>query len=161
MYILPIYADAFNTTVIVPFDRHVGAGDFLVDPSLDNARDLENSNLFWTSLVVSGFEPEGDGDVDPDSVPPGWQLAEPERPTYGVTPNSIWADNLSVIFLEVLRDSGSSTEEHTVVHELGHAGRDDSNQHQSTGILMEGGYQMGVDSFDNGTQALIRGKALW
>jgi hypothetical protein len=88
----------------------------------------------------------------------------PETPEYGVTQDKVWSRNLTIIFLETLRDANDdfTTEAHTLVHELGHAGRDDGlfSGHASTG-LMKVGAPKGESSFDDETKAIIRQKAVW
>lgn len=165
MYVLPLYADKFNTRTTVSFDRHVDYLDLVGGSSLDNSRDLPNENGFWSSLLVSAFEPAADVDADADG---SWLLGAainvvPEQAEYGLTPKSNFIDNLSIIFLETIRDMKNATtdEAHTVVHELGHAGRDDAaDAHPATGIMRETAPR-GETEFDTDTQRRIRSKVLW
>lgn len=58
-----------------------------------------------------------------------------------------------------------TTEAHTVTHEIGHAGRDDENEHQATGLMMEGAParlpgQIPNDHYDDDTIAKLRGLSI-
>src|SRR5690606_37772132 len=114
---------------------------------------------FWATLLVSAFELAMDEDGDPDGTPlVPWTTVGIEVPAMGAT----WGTfNRSAVFLEPLRDWGSSSdtdEAHTVVHELGHAGG--RNGHTSTGIMKDGAPKA-EDEFDAETIVIFRTNITW
>jgi hypothetical protein len=157
MYVLPQYDDVHNVHRTIAFDRHVDFSDLIGDPPYDNARDLPSTDNFWATLVVSCYEGRTSEDADPDEGP------MVEMAGYGETPLSNFASNLTLIYYETLRDMHDSftDEAHTVVHEIAHAGCDDSgDRHSKTGIMQVAAPRQESD-FDAETIVKIRRKKYW
>lgn len=168
-YILPVYADAFNFRVTIPFNENLE--DYEVYSALDNAEDMSSSGRFWHTLIVSCFQPKASADADGDGTPAVLGVTViAEGAIYGSSPsdtvNGDW--NESAIFLETIRDmiaagTALTDEAFTVTHEIAHTGS--HPHHTSTGLMMEGAPKTvntaSNDQFANASQAIFRDLLMW
>jgi hypothetical protein len=168
-YILPVYVDpnpiGWNTKGTVTFQRH--ANDGFTDAS--SSRNLTSANDFWATQVIGAHENKPGTDADPDGSPAPASGAGVPLPSFDATIDYGYSNkgnsanaNVSMIFLETIRDYGPSqgmSEASVVTHEVGHtAGYE--NPHRSTGIMRASEFGSETN-FDDESLYLFRNTILW
>ncbi|HLL88772.1 MAG TPA: hypothetical protein VK324_05680 [Tepidisphaeraceae bacterium] len=164
-YIRPEYADTFNDHPTVPF--YAKLGDSLA--SIEGSRDLSSSPGFWTTLVVGCYENTDDTDADADGTPTGL-APQPELSgipwDLGYAGSGQFLDtNTIAIYMETLADVTSqritdSSEQHVVVHEIGHSAGSGLNGHNYGGI-MQAGAPSDENEFDSESLRFFRVVTTW
>ena len=157
-YIEPAYLPAsysdevsFNLN-ISDSEVEYGLGDW------NNEQDVVSSSSFWSSLVVTCYQPSSDEDIDGE-----WDA------THGVTDDDGWpSTNVALIFIEEFRDykntTGSiKTEALIVAHEVGHTG---GGEHDAGGYnyIMgdaDGQFSSSASSFCAETLEIFRSHSTW
>ena len=130
-YIEPIKAPASAIQTDVPFKRNI---DYILyptqwEPTVSSHRTLSNTNDLWTAYCLCAWQGAYYADHDPDDEESDLGLTDP----FGV--------NQSAIYIEPIRESEGNpiypriSEQHTVVHEIGHQG---GGKHTDEGIMAKG-----------------------
>ncbi len=161
-YVLPIYADAFQS--IVAFNMHLSDSELQFGIGWNNGDFLSSTSTFWSCLIVGCWEADEDYDADPDFC---FSITTPTIPRdgaelgdFGVTVDS---KGDSAIFLQAIIDQAScantSDEAHTVVHEIGHT----CGQHSQhiPGSIMEAGAPRIENSFAPESIRIFREQVTW
>ncbi len=145
-------ASAENPRKIIPFKLYEDVG---VTSSLDNFQDLEDSEGYWSHLVVSAYQRAFNDCNDPVNLT--------GEPTRGITCNAYLFFSMghfchSAIYLETIRDIYATRlvdpnrrtfyqqefrndVDATVIHEIGHGPPkiDGIEHHDEGGMMREGG----------------------
>jgi hypothetical protein len=160
----------YNPNKIVPFDINLSDTDLQTGVGYDNAQDVWSSQNYWASLLVAAYQPGTSTDGDPDhySSPansnPADRTVHDGDYDFGVTVED--SDNVSLIFVEVMRDLAQVLQKdypHLIAHEIGHsAGPNTSaeDDHNEFGIMSDDA-PTNVDAFRGETLVRFRSHATW
>ena len=173
-------AEGLNPNKEIPFALNAYPAGVGLISIFDDAKDLNDSSLFWAHTLVFGYQPDIDEDGDPNAESGG-------DPLLGGTPKSLFgtSQGYSVIYVESIRDKLFRTYPDStftnsiaqpvlqtllineimgvIVHEIGHSpgGHYGGTDHTEGGLMITGAASIENNVFTPATVKRFRNAERW